>query len=188
MKKLIASILWVLIVLIVFTSINVSAKDFNYFDEPDTEITANSKTEFTFTEINTLSDGLRQTINDTCGENKGCKVTVHFKYSGISRDSAQLALAVNYKYVHSFYQIVETSDNSATFDLDTIKKDLLPGNIFDITLGTNQSIIVTGVDVYVPKLASLSAGAGCKDLAVPRSCSIFSGLESEIHLRDTERV
>lgn len=167
MKKLIAGFLGALIALTVFTSINVSAKENNYFDVPDTEIIANSKTEFTFTEINTLSDGLRQTINDTCGENKGCKVTVHFKYSGISRDNTQLVLAVNYKYVHSFYQIIETSDNSATFDWDTIKKDLLPGNIFDITLGTNQSIAVTGVDVYVPKIVTLAAGAGCEDLAVP---------------------
>ena len=188
MKKLIASILCVLIVLIVSTSISASAKETNYFGINNAEITATDSGKFTFAEINTLSDGLRQTINDTCGESKGCKVTVHFKYSGISRDSAQLALAVNYKYVHSFYQIVETNDNSATFDWDTIKKNLLPGNIFDITLGTNQSIVVTGVDVYVPKLVSLSAGAGCEDLAVPMSFSIFSGLGREIYLRDIERV
>ena len=166
MKKL-ASILAVFMCFMVLTSFTVSAKESNYFDVPDTEITATDSGKFTFAEINTLSDGLRQTINDTCGENKGCKVTVHFKYSGIGRDSAQLALAVNYKYVHSFYQIVETNDNSATFDWDTIKKDLLPGNIFDITLGTNQSIVVTGVDVHVPKLVSLSAGAPCYDNAVP---------------------
>ena len=170
-KKLIASIMVVVVALVSLTSFNVSAVGYK-FDK--FEITATSYDDFTYTELNNISDGLRQSINDATAENVGCKITLHFKYVSPCADNPQMMLAVNWNNIHNFYQVKELDGNTVTFDWDTILSKCnfkqRQGLVTDITLGTNQSITITSVEVYIPTqkaVASLAAGAPCYKYATP---------------------
>ena len=170
-KKLIASILVVMVALVSLTSFNISAVGYK-FDK--FEITATSDDDFTYTELNDISDGLRQSINDATAENVGCKITLHFKYITPYVNNPQMMLAINWNNIHNFYQVKELNGNAVTFDWDAILSKCnfkqRQGLVTDITLGTNQSIIITSMDVYVPTqkpLASLAAGAPCTEISTP---------------------
>ena len=166
MKKLTVSILGVLIVLMAFTSISVSAQDtYKHYDITDKQYSAGTELE-----LNSIDEGLRQTINDTVQNFEGCTVSFKVKYSDFSGDlftEKERAMLVANDYFKAYADI---DGSYITFQWDElIPKHNMYGMVHDIKLISNDSFTVTDVYVYAPeqKIVSLSAGAGCEDFAVP---------------------
>lgn len=166
MKKLIASILCVLIVLTVFTSFTVSAQDtYKHYDITDKQYTADTELE-----LNSIDEGLRQAINDTVQNFEGCTVSFKVTYSNFASDvftEKEKAVLVANDYFKAYADI---DGSYITFKWDElIPKHNMYGMVHDIKLISNDSFTVTDVYIYVPeqKIVSLSAGAGCEDLAAP---------------------
>lgn len=169
-KKIFAMVAMVVLCMMCLTSINVVAADTgtHYYDFEDYDLSAGQAVE-----VDKIAEGLRVYINDITAENRGCKVTFYVKYKTWDTYNPLMKLSVNPSAMSTLQQTVSMDSNSITFDWDTVLSKAnwsqRQGIIREIYIGTNEDIAITGVEVYVPQkqFASLSAGAGCEDLAVP---------------------
>ena len=165
MKKL-ATILAMFMCFMVVTSFTVSAQDsYKHYDITDKQYTAGTELE-----LNSIDEGLRQAINDTVQNFEGCTVSFKVTYSNLASDvftEKEKAVLVANDYFKAYADI---DGSCITFKWDElIPKHNMYGMVHDIKLISNDSFTVTDVYVYAPeqKIVSLSAGAGCEDLAVP---------------------
>ena len=169
-----------LLILVTAVSFPVSAhnKEYSYSLKEYTMVNTDPS-KYTFVEMNQITSGLRQYINDTTADNKGCKVTFYVKYNApLSSDifvtyPNQAVLAVNTQCIGTLYQRVDMLGNAVTFDWDSVlAKANWPsrrGIITDIEFGTNTNVTITGFSIYVPEqsiVGELSAGAECNETAI----------------------
>lgn len=144
------------------SGISVSATEtaiYKHFDVTDTNYTHDTKLE-----LNGISNGLRQAVNDVCQNYYGCTVTFVFKQATFADNNFGYPTARLTGNGFSFMSdTVKADGNYITFDFDNVNYNhKMWGLISELTFEATSDIIITDIYIYVPeqkKLADLSAGA-----------------------------
>lgn len=128
------------------------------------------------TECNTLYKNLRYGIARAVGNNKGAKIALHIKQNAVSGNKiagifengyvndVKISMAVNASKGVDLSQTVSVTNDVAIFDWDTITANAgfngSAGLVSDIYLQSNADISVEAVEIYVPKKTVASLAAG----------------------------
>lgn len=128
------------------------------------------------TECNTLYKNLRYGIARAVGNNKGAKIALHIKQNAVvgnkiagifetdTTSSIKITMAVNASKGVDLSQTVSVTNDVAIFDWDTITANAgfngSTGLVSDIYLQSTTDISIEAVEIYVPQKSVKSLAAG----------------------------
>ena len=141
---------------------------YKHFDVTDTNYTANTKLE-----LNAISDGLRQAVNDVCQNYAGCQVTFKINQTSFTGSFSEPKARLTGNGFSFMSDTVSFSGNYITFNFDKINTTHDKwGLINQLTFEATTDLTITDIYIYVPvqeelEQGELSAGACIYEIAVP---------------------